>query len=165
MPLERQELRLTVTMFRSVGALIVDDQNRLLLQKRDNKQSIYFPDSWGTFGGACESDELPETAIVREIKEELEVKICRFDLFLKLHIEAESLGVEPRERFFFSTYFSPKMVKQMSQREGAGYRFFYVEELPHVSKLVPFDIAAIILFTHAKLVVSQITPQRFLCAD
>jgi 8-oxo-dGTP pyrophosphatase MutT (NUDIX family) len=144
---------------RSVGALIHDAQGRVLLQRRDRKTSIYFPGLWGVFGGSCEGAETPEHAILREIREELSLEVARAELFLEWNIKSRDLGVEPRERFFFSVAFDAAMVAGIKLREGAEYRFFAVDDLPPVKSIVPFDLAALCMFCHARLLGSQITPQ------
>lgn len=149
----------TARALRSVGALIHDEQKRVLLQRRDRKTSIYFPGLWGVFGGSCEGDETPEQAVVREIWEELSVRVDAPPLFLKWNIQCSYLGEEPRERFFFNVAFDADMTTQIKLREGAEYRFFAVADLPAVTQIVPFDLAALCMFTHAELQGSQIRPQ------
>lgn len=53
------------------SALFVDADGRVLLQLRDDKPEIAFPNMWTFFGGAAEGDESPEQAIYREVEEEL----------------------------------------------------------------------------------------------
>jgi len=43
-----------------------------MLQRRDNKKNIPFPNKLGTFGGQIEDNECPEEAMKRELMEELE---------------------------------------------------------------------------------------------
>ena len=50
---------------------IICSEGRLLLQLRDNKPDIYCPGCWGLFGGAIDKGETPETALRRELFEEL----------------------------------------------------------------------------------------------
>ena len=144
---------------RSVGALITDQQGRVLLQRRDQKTSIYFPGLWGVFGGSCEGDETPESAIVREIWEELSVHVTSPELFITWNIRCRDLGEEPRERYFFNVEFDAEMTAGIKLHEGQEYRFFQVSELPPVSKIVPFDLAALTMFSHARLLGSQVRPQ------
>ena len=47
---------------------------QLLLQLRDDKPTIPYPNTWTLFGGAVEPNEPPFRAIVRELEEELELK-------------------------------------------------------------------------------------------
>ena len=42
-----------------------------LLQHRDAKPEIFFPDYWGCFGGGIDGDESDPTALLRELSEEL----------------------------------------------------------------------------------------------
>ncbi len=50
---------------------IIVNKNRYLLQLRDDKKSIAYPNSWGFFGGAFKKKETPEKCIIRELYEEL----------------------------------------------------------------------------------------------
>ena len=50
---------------------IICSEGRLLLQLRDNKPDIYCPGCWGLFGGAIDKGETAETALRRELFEEL----------------------------------------------------------------------------------------------
>ena len=51
------------------GCIIVaKDTKRILLPLRSSKVSQ--PNTWGTWGGAIDSDEIPEKAAIREVQEE-----------------------------------------------------------------------------------------------
>mgnify|MGYP001281588625 CR=1 FL=1 len=47
------------------------NKNRYLLQLRDDKKNIAYPNSWGFFGGAFKKKETAEKCIIRELYEEL----------------------------------------------------------------------------------------------
>lgn len=145
-----------VSVFKSVGALIYDAQGRLLLQKRDEKKTIYFPGLWGTFGGAYSSPESPHDAIIREVREELSVSVRQLEFFIKLTSESECLGL--REKTFYEILFNDEMKKSIDLQEGAGYCFFDAARLPPPTQVVPFDLAAVILFSHVKLARRQVIP-------
>ena len=53
------------------GLIIENGEGKVLLQLRDKRRDIPWPDSWGTFGGQIEEGESPGEAIRREIREEL----------------------------------------------------------------------------------------------
>ena len=55
----------------AVAGLILLEDGRYLLQKRDPLPDIFFPDHWGLFGGAVEESESDMEALRRELREEL----------------------------------------------------------------------------------------------
>jgi 8-oxo-dGTP pyrophosphatase MutT (NUDIX family) len=55
--------------------LLVDSQNRVAMQLRDDKLDLPAANQWGLFGGLSGEDETPETVILREIHEELCVRL------------------------------------------------------------------------------------------
>src|SRR3954470_23042017 len=55
----------------AVAALLVLDDGRYILQLRDNKPQIFYPDHWGLFGGAVDEGEHEVEALQRELREEL----------------------------------------------------------------------------------------------
>ncbi len=80
----------------------------VLLQLRDIKPTIIYPDHWGFFGGEIESNEQPKQAALRELDEELNFKpkelyplsvdylpdlnnILSYSFFCRLDIPAEHL--------------------------------------------------------------------------
>ena len=62
--------------------LFVNVQNEVLLALRDDIPSIPYPNMWDVLGGHIEEGETPEQCITREMKEELDLDIGKFQLFL-----------------------------------------------------------------------------------
>lgn len=60
-------------MRRWAGCLIVTDEGKIALQKRENKPGIMNPGMLTTFGGELEKDESPDEGMRRELIEELEI--------------------------------------------------------------------------------------------
>lgn len=58
-----------------VSAMLVTPDGQLLLQLRDDKPTIPYPNTWTLFGGAVEPGEPPVDAVVRELEEELELAL------------------------------------------------------------------------------------------
>jgi 8-oxo-dGTP diphosphatase len=108
-----------------------------LLQLRDFKSSIIYPGHWGAFGGALEEGESPETAISRELTEEIGYSPEAFNFFRedykvqrnlklnvyvfyssmntsldKLHLmEGTDMGMFTKEEILSKNLFSPKLGK------------------------------------------------------
>ena len=61
--------------------LLFDRHGRLLIYLRDDKPEIPFPNRWDFFGGHLEGDETPEQALVREVSEELGVRLEAWQFF------------------------------------------------------------------------------------
>jgi 8-oxo-dGTP diphosphatase len=61
--------------------LLFDRTGRLLIYLRDNIPSIPFPDHWDLFGGFVEDGESPEQALVREVDEELGIRLSNYEFY------------------------------------------------------------------------------------
>ncbi len=57
---------------RTVSALLVTPDGKLVAQLRDDKPGLPYPNCWATLGGAIEPGEEPDAAIQRELIEEIE---------------------------------------------------------------------------------------------
>lgn len=56
----------------TVSILIDNGKGAVLVQLRDNKPTIPYPNCYSTFGGSIDQGEKPEEAARRELKEELD---------------------------------------------------------------------------------------------
>ncbi len=65
---------MSAAVVRTVGALLVDSQGRVLLGLRSAHRKAW-PDHWDSIGGRVETGETPEQAIVREVREEIGVEV------------------------------------------------------------------------------------------
>jgi 8-oxo-dGTP diphosphatase len=65
--------------------LLFDCNRRLLVYLRDNDPAIPFPNHWDFFGGHLEAGESPEQALVREVQEEVGVKLTEWNFFRLYH--------------------------------------------------------------------------------
>jgi GNAT superfamily N-acetyltransferase/8-oxo-dGTP pyrophosphatase MutT (NUDIX family) len=61
-----------VSRIRTVSALPVTPDGRLVLQLRDDKPGLLYPNCWATLGGRIEEGETPDAALERELIEEIE---------------------------------------------------------------------------------------------
>ena len=67
--------------------IFVNDKKQILLFLRDNKPDLPYPNMWDVPGGHVEADENPEACIVREMKEEMDLALDKFELFSKIEFE------------------------------------------------------------------------------
>ncbi len=61
--------------------IILNSQQQVLLVLRDNKSWIPFPNTWALLGGYLEENESPETAVRRELVEELSLELGEINFF------------------------------------------------------------------------------------
>ncbi|MFA6215715.1 MAG: radical SAM protein [Patescibacteria group bacterium] len=111
------------------GAIIYDDQNRVLLQLRDNKPGILFPDHYSFFGGVIEAGETSIQALKREIKEELGVELEPYNFFKTFYYEFNN-DVHEINIFICHLNINPEQIRL---GEGAGWNFFSKDELEKVN--------------------------------
>jgi 8-oxo-dGTP diphosphatase len=123
---------LVVSMQFTVGALLVDEQGRLLLGLRSaDKQS--WPSHWDVIGGKVEPGESLEGALVRELQEEIGVVPSNLLLVAELR--------EPRPDLYGDALHHVFLVKRWRGRpvnasdEHSEIRWFTIEELAKVSNL------------------------------
>lgn len=67
---------------KSAGVILETTDKKLAFQQRDDKPDIVDAGKVGIFGGGVKNGEMPETAAVREIKEELSIFLKKKDLLL-----------------------------------------------------------------------------------
>ena len=105
--------------------IIQNDSNQVLLQLRDDIDTIKFPNTWCHPGGGIEDGETPEEAIKREIKEEMGIDISGFELFqrydlpdrvdwvfhIKLNIDPEKINLTEGQMIKFFNYDDAKELK------------------------------------------------------
>ena len=64
-----------------VAVAILYQQNKFLMQLRDNIPNIIAPGCWALYGGHIEPGETPEIAVQREIMEEIAYQLTDFTKF------------------------------------------------------------------------------------
>jgi 8-oxo-dGTP diphosphatase len=118
---------------------IITYKGKYLLQLRDNKKRISFPNHWGLFGGRKDAKETDIQTIIREIKEEtnLDIKIEK----KILSVNFEVIGLKKKRVLI---YFDCKIKNSNSiiLKEGKKYDFFSFNKLRKLN-VVPMDFVAI----------------------
>lgn len=62
-------------------------KERFFFFLRDNVSDLPFPNMWDVPGGHVEKHESPDKCIVREMKEEMDLSLNKFELFSKIEFE------------------------------------------------------------------------------
>ncbi len=109
--------------------ILVNHQNQVLLNLRDNKPDILYPNYWSIIGGGLDTGETPIQAIIREVREEINYKI-RSPVFLTRRIDTNQII------YFFVENITASL-DELELNEGVDLQFFNKEELSEL-KITPF---------------------------
>lgn len=129
-------------------ALMATPDGRYLMQLRDADPAIILPGHWACFGGSIEPGESAETALRRELLEELDYRPGAVTFFTELVIDLPFALPRTDRMHFFAVPIAAGDVDRMVQREGAGRRLFSSEELAAEPRVAPWDLAAVLM--HAR---------------
>jgi 8-oxo-dGTP pyrophosphatase MutT (NUDIX family) len=128
----------------SVAALI-SMESRYLLQHREDRLGVSYPNCWGLFGGACEVGESAVEALRRELLEELNLEVTSYEPLLTCVYD---LWFEDRRtrKAFFSVELSEAQAGQLVLGEGQGMAWLHFEEImARADQVVPYDLSVIAL--------------------
>ena len=110
----------------TVGALIIDEQDRVLLAERglDPKKGF-----WDLPGGFLEEDEDPEDGLKRELQEELGVEI-KIDKMLGIFVDKHQ--DENDDCFTLNIHYLAKIIQgePKAMSDVSAFRWFKEEDLP-----------------------------------
>ena len=121
----------------SKGIIVL--KKKYLLQLRDNKKNIYFPNFWGLFGGRVGSNENFSEALKREIKEEINLIISiKKKIFSTTN---DMIGLKKKRKMIYYECLKTKNT-QLILTEGKKFGLFKFEELKNL-RIVPLDFVAI----------------------
>jgi len=104
--------------------IFLNDTNSVLLQLRDNKPDIPYPNMWALPGGHRDKDETPQQCILREVKEELALELKEVFLFIAAE---RSYGIE-------HTYWTRAnfRIEDVTLSEGQGIQWFTHDEIKNI---------------------------------
>ncbi len=102
-----------------VGFILLDSENRILLQHRTNDAPTD-ASKWSIFGGGVEKGELPLKAVKRECLEELDYKLKNPKIIYKETIENELV-------YIYLEYYDSK--KELELKEGQAMKWYTFDEL------------------------------------
>jgi 8-oxo-dGTP pyrophosphatase MutT (NUDIX family) len=122
----------------AVAAIIVVEDGRYLMQRRDDVPTIFYPGHWGCFGGAVGPGEDPRTALLRELQEELEWQSGIGSEFVNFDFDLSHLGHRKYYRMYYEVKIREAEVSNLKLHEGAEMRLLSPERL-FMLPFVPYD--------------------------
>jgi len=108
-------------------AVIVNDDNKVLLLKRSDYPDQWMPDKWALVGGTVEEGEDAETACKREITEETGLEI---DKFVESFTIQRHEGSE--ETVFAARYNGEATDVDLDMKENVNYGWYDVSEMEYL---------------------------------
>lgn len=140
---------------KNASAIIFFYKNKVLLQKRDYLENIFYPGYWGLFGGSKNNNENYQSTVIREIKEEIDYKIDKKNLryFIKLDLEFPTFKNNVSvKRYFFSYEIKNifKFKRNLVLREGSDWGFFDKKKCNRL-QVTPYDKFALDIFYDRKI--------------
>ena len=125
-------------------AVIVNGDNKILLLKR-GKAAPWMPEKWGLVGGAVEKGETPQSAVEREIMEEIGLEIDKFVKTFSIQRNPESI-----ETVFACRFSGDTSEIELDTTENTNYGWYDLDEMQFLD-IVPNLIEYITLsFTGEK---------------
>ena len=129
-------IKVPTRAFANSSFAIIEIGTSFLLQKRDNKNCIWYPSMIGLFGGKIENKENELDALKREITEETNINIKKF-FFLN------SFLLKNKNKYYSRYDFYKKIIKlpkNFRVTEGEGYLLVNRTKLASLKNIiVPTD--------------------------
>lgn len=115
---------------KEIAAIILEnDKGEFLLALRDNKPGIPFPNHWDLIGGHVEEGETPEEALVREVKEELDIELKDYTFYKKY--DCFTGDAYENTKFIYSGKINIP-IEEVILLEGERPQYFSKEEIPNI---------------------------------
>lgn len=112
-------------MFFVATCLLFDKNNKLLIYLRDDNPAISYPNCWDLFGGIIEGGEIPEQALVREVQEELGIKLAGFVKFGEYDCLIDE--ARPNKKFVYYAHIDA-VPEQLVLQEGQRLTSIHLSE-------------------------------------
>lgn len=123
---------------KNVVAVIVNEDNKILLLKRSDFKDQWMPNKWALIGGGIEKGESPEEACEREIQEETGLEIKKFTKSFTIQRHADS------QETVLACRYTGEPTDITLNEENSNYGWYDVSEMEYLD-IVPHLIEYITL--------------------
>lgn len=108
-------------------AVIVNEDNKILLLKRSDYEDQWMPSKWALVGGGIDKGEEPEEACKREIQEETGLIVDKFVESFKIQRHEDS-----EETVFAAKYDGDPTDVNLDMKENVKYGWYDVSEMEYL---------------------------------
>jgi len=129
----------------AVAAIICVEGDGYLMQLRDPRPDIWYPDNWGLFGGAIDPGESPLEALRRELEEELELQVAEAEFFARIDFDLGGIGLPRYHRSYYQVPITRALEARLVLHEGSAKRVFRGPEILRQPNVTPYDAFALFL--------------------
>jgi 8-oxo-dGTP pyrophosphatase MutT (NUDIX family) len=140
----------------AVAAVLVLENQRYLLQLRDDIPQIWYPGHWGLFGGAVDPGEDAVAALRRELREELDLDVTEARHFVRFEFDLTSMGLGRYFRAYYEVPVGLAVFDRLTLREGTEMRALSGDEALALSRMSPYDGFALFLHHHKARLVGSV---------
>lgn len=113
-----------------VGIIIENNNGEFLFQLRDNNPNIKNKNKWSLFGGGVDNEESPLNAAIRELKEELGIKISKTQLKKIL-----TITIDKQKNHIYKISLN-KRTSELRLNEGSKMAYFKREDFLKQNNIV-----------------------------
>lgn len=133
MKMEREEAHTRGMWHREVLVVVVNEKNEVLLQKRSYKRR-YLPGKWALCAGHVQSGETEKQSAIRELVEELDMKIYQKDLVF-LETYKKNGHANRKISYVYLARTNMKLNEYTIQEdELTDLKYVYIDELIKITK-------------------------------
>ena len=113
---------------------LINQNNKILMQLRDNDPNISCPNMWGPIGGHCENGESPYDCCIRELEEETSYKGTNIQWYKNhlINYDKSINNVEHYVSIFWTDYDNIQAIKC---NEGQKMCFLDIDKLKQLNTL------------------------------
>lgn len=116
---------------RVASAVLYNAKGEFLLQQRDDKPGLPYPNTWNPFGGQIEPGEDPHTGVLRELEEELELTGVALTQWAEFRCPVRSTPELDVIHFSFAGQIDDDLSK-LVLHEGQAMAFVHPDDFPNL---------------------------------